>query len=98
MTVAAVVPEYEVFMNQRNALAFFFFKQPSLDQNAEEGPFWFSVEGDRLLAGTEESHVIFEDVQQEIIDVARQRGAIVLMEFENQLPVRCTPCYLSEKL
>ncbi len=89
------VAEYEVFKNERNALAFFFYRQPVLDQNPAEGPFWFTLQDNRILAGTTAHHAVFEDVKQDIIDIARQRGVIMLMEFENQQPVRCTPCYLA---
>ena len=93
---AAVVAEYEVFKNGRNALAFFFYRHPTLDDNPEEGPFWFAITGDRIVAGTETHYAVFKDVSQTIIDTARQRGVIMLVEFEDQQPVRCTPCYLSE--
>jgi len=92
----AVVSEYEVFKNGRNALAFFFYKHPTLDGNPEEGPFWFTIQENRIVAGTESHFAIFEDVSQPILDTARQRGVIMLVEFENQQPVRCTPCYLSD--
>src|ERR1700733_11355763 len=91
------VKDYEVFKNEYNSLAFFFYHNPVLDQNAAEGPFWFSVHDSKVLAGTAEHHVIFADVKQDIIDTARQRGVIMIMEFEGQTPVRCTPCYLSER-
>jgi hypothetical protein len=93
---APAVDEYEVFKNERNALAFFFFRHPTLDQNPAEGPFWFAAGDDHILAGTGAHHVIFPEVKAEIIDIARQRGVIMLMEFEGQKPVRCTPCYLTE--
>ncbi len=88
--------DYEVFKNEQNALAFFFFHQPVLDQNPAEGPFWFSIRDTSILAGTEEHHVVFAGVKRDIIDIARQRGVIMMMEFKGQEPVRCTPCYLSE--
>lgn len=91
-----VVAEYEVFKNDKNALAFFFYKHPTLDGTAEEGPFWFHIDDTRIVAGTEEHRAVFEDVSEGIIDTARQRGVIMLVEFENQQPVRCTPCYLSD--
>jgi hypothetical protein len=94
---AAVIPEYEVFKNEKDALAFFFFRQPELDQNPQEGPFWFTVENNRIAAGTPGHHAVFGGVQPEIIDIAKQRGVIMLVEFEGQQPVRCTPCYLSDK-
>jgi len=94
---AAVVSEYEVFKNGRNALAFFFYRHPTLDDNPEEGPFWFSIdEHNRIVAGTEAHYAVFQDVSQNVLDTARQRGVIMLVEFENQQPIRCTPCYLSE--
>jgi hypothetical protein len=92
----AVVSEYEVFKNGRNALAFFFYRHPTLDGNPEEGPFWFTIQENRIVAGTETNYAIFEDVSQSVLDTARQRGVIMLVEFENQQPVRCTPCYLSD--
>lgn len=91
-----VVTEYEVFRNDRNALAFFFFRHPSLDKNPEEGPFWFTVQDSRIVAGTENHYAVFESVGQSVLDTARQRGVIMLVEFENQQPMRCTPCYLSD--
>lgn len=94
----ATVAEYEVFKNERNALAFFFHRQPVLDQAPEEGPFWFTIKDDRLLAGTAEGRAVFEDVKRDILDIARKRGVIMLMEFDNQQPVRCIPCYISDKL
>jgi len=92
----SVVAEYEVFRNGRNALAFFFYRQPSLDNNPEDGPFWFTVQENRIIAGTESHYAIFEDVSTSVLDTARQRGVIMLVEFENQQPMRCTPCYLSD--
>jgi hypothetical protein len=91
-----VVPEYEVFKNAKNALAFFLYRHPSLDGAAEEGPFWFAIQDSRIIAGTEESYAVFESVSTDVLDVARQRGVIMLVEFENQQPLRCTPCYLSD--
>jgi hypothetical protein len=92
----SVVAEYEVFRNDKNALAFFFSRLPVLDQNPAEGPFWFTVEDSCILAGTGDFHATFEDVQPDIIDIAKQRGVIMMIEFENQQPVRCTPCYFSD--
>lgn len=94
--VEPVVAEYEVFRNENNALAFFFYRHPLLDQNTANGPFWFTAEDSRIRAGTEAHHAIFEDVKPDIIRIARQRGVIMLVEFENQQPVRCTPCYLQD--
>lgn len=93
----SVVPEYEVFKNDKNALAFFFARLPSLDQNPTEGPFWFTIENNRIAAGARNHRAVFEGVRQDVIDIAKQRGVIMMMEFENQQPVRCTPCYLSDK-
>lgn len=94
---AAIVPEHEVFKNNKDALAFFFYHQASLDGNAEEGPFWFRIEDNSsIIAGTEKHYAVFEDLTPAIIDTARQRGVIMLVEFENQQPFRCTPCYLSD--
>jgi hypothetical protein len=95
-TTDLTVKEYEVFNNEYNALAFFLYHHTVLDQNATEGPFAFSIHDNSIFAGTAAHHVIFESVQQEIIDIARQRGVIMMMEFEGQQPVRCTPCYISE--
>ena len=92
-----IVKEYEVFNNEHNALAFFFYLNPVLDQNAEEGPFAFSIHDNSIFAGTAAHHVIFADINPDLIGVARQRGVIMMMEFEGQQPVRCTPCYLSEE-
>jgi len=90
-----VIQDYEVFSNDKNALAFFFYHHPALDNNPQEGPFWFSIHEDSILAGTQEHYVVFPGVTAEIIEVARQRGVLMMMEFEGQEPVRCTPCYLS---
>ncbi len=97
MTSACTVSEYEVFKNERDALAFFFFRQPDLDPNPAEGPFWFTIEDNKILAGTAEHHALFEDIAADVIDTARQRGTIMMIEFEDKQPVRCTPCYLSDK-
>jgi len=91
-----IVRDYEVFKNEQNALAFFFYHQVALDQNNAEGPFAFSIQDNSILAGTAAHHVIFAGVNPDLINIARERGAIVLMEFEGQQPVRCTPCYFSE--
>ncbi|MFH1157826.1 MAG: hypothetical protein V1721_02925 [Pseudomonadota bacterium] len=91
-----VVQEYEVFKNERNALAFFFFQHPVLDQNPPVGPFWFSLRNDSIVAGTESHSVVFEEVTSDILGIAKQRGVIMLVEFENQNPTRCTPCYLTK--
>lgn len=92
-----IVSEYEVFRNDRNALAFFFARQTFLDRNPTEGPFWFTVDESRISAGTAECHAIFEDINQPLADIARRRGVIMMVEFENRQPVRCTPCYFTDK-
>ena len=92
----SIVPEYEIFKNDKNALAFFFYRQPILDQNPTEGPFSFIIEGNSILAGTKEFYSTFSEVNPESLEIAKERGVIMLMEFENQQPVRCTPCYLKE--
>lgn len=91
-----VVQEYEVFKNAKDALAFFFYHQKSLDDNPASGPFWFSIKDSKITAGTEKNYAIFEGLKTDVIDVARKRGVIMLVEFENQQPIRCTPCYLSD--
>lgn len=96
MVVATpVVSDYEVFRNERNAVAFFLYRHALLDRNAEEGPFWFTIQDNRIIAGTGNNHAIFEGLAPNVLDAARQRGVIMLVEFENNLPMRCTPCYLS---
>ena len=92
-----IIRDYEVFKNEHNALAFFFFQHASLDQNGAEGPFSFSIQDNSILAGTAAHHVIFEGVKPDIIDIARNRGVIMMMEFQGQQPVRCTPCYITEE-
>jgi hypothetical protein len=92
-----VVAEHEIFKNEKNALAFFFYHSPLLDKNAEEGPFWFTIQNNnKIIAGTSKAYAAFEDIKPEIIATAKQRGVIMLVEFENQQPFRCTPCYLSD--
>lgn len=94
-----VVQEYEVFRNAKDALAFFFYRQSTLDANAEAGPFWFTTQDDkRILAGTAANYAVFEGVDAGVLETAKKRGVIMLVEFENQQPVRCTPCYMSDKL
>ncbi len=83
--------------NGRNALAFFFYRQPTLDETPEEGPFWFTIEGSRITAGAEGAYAVFEEVDPGVLAAARQRGVIMLVEFENAQPYRCTPCYLSDR-
>lgn len=96
-SIEPTIAEYEVFKNDKNALAFFFFRHPLLDQNPKEGPFWFTTQDNSILAGTESNHVIFDNVQADILTVAKRRGVIMMMEFENQQPMRCTPCYFTDK-
>jgi hypothetical protein len=92
-----VVPEYEIFKNAKNALAFFCYHHPALDENPTEGPFWFRIQDNKnIIAGTEDHYAIFQDITPDLLDTARQRGVIMLVEFENQQPLRCTPCYLSD--
>lgn len=88
--------EFEIFKNGKNALAFFFYRETALDNSNEEGPFWFTIKGDAIVAGTEDHNTTFEGVTPALIETARQRGVIMLVEFEDQNPVRCTPCYLSD--
>jgi hypothetical protein len=92
-----IVDDYEVFNNDHDSLAFFLFHQAVLDQNPPEGPFAFSIQGDSILAGTQAHHIIFPNINADVVEVARQRGVIMIMEFEGQQPVRCTPCYFSEE-
>jgi hypothetical protein len=97
--VSPVVSEYEVFINDANALSLFFYRHPVLDENAEEGPFWFNIQNEnRLIAGTGGAYAVFENVSADVISTARKRGVLMLVEFENQQPYRCTPCYLSDSL
>lgn len=93
----SIIHEYEVFNNEHNALAFFFYHHKALDQNEAAGPFAFAIHDNSIHAGTAAHHVIFPDLEQNIIDIARDRGVIMMMEFEGQQPVRCTPCYFSEE-
>ena len=97
MTDISPVAEFEVFKNEQNALAFFFFRNDALDQNPPEGPFWFRIENNSIIAGTETHGVLFDSIRQDLLDIARQRGVIMLMEFEGEHPVRCTPCYLTDQ-
>jgi hypothetical protein len=91
-------PEYEVFRNEKNALGFFMYRQGALDHLSNEGPFWFQIDGDRIMAGTEHHQTVFENLTPELVDIARRRGVIMLVEFENQEAVRCTPCYLTDTI
>lgn len=95
---APIIREYEVFSNDREAVAIFFFRHAELDNNDPEGPFWFTAYDDSIIAGTEAHNVTFPNVLPEVMELVRARGAIVLMEFEGQTPVRVTPCYLAETL
>lgn len=92
----SLVEEYEIFTNDKEVVAFYFYKQEVLDNNNPEGPFVFTVHENNLYAGTKEHYVTFPDVTDEFIDKAKRRGNILLMEFENQKPVRATPCYFVE--
>mgnify|MGYP000695637209 CR=1 FL=1 len=90
----AVVSEYEVFKNDNNAIAFFLSRQEAADLTGDAGPFWFSVhEGANIIAGSETAQVYLSNVSEKVIETALERGVILLIEFENQKPVRCTPCY-----
>ena len=92
----AIVKDYEVFTNDRNAVAFFMLRHPALDHNREKGPYLFAIQGkDTVVIGTKEHHAILPNVSPAIIDTIRKRSALLLVEFENQEPFRCTPCYLS---
>lgn len=93
---STVVSDYEVFKNDKNALAFFFYRHPILDNASADGPFWFSINGGKITAGTEDHQAVFENVKPDLLETARRRGVIMLVEFEGEDPVRCTPCYLSE--
>ena len=90
----AFVTEYEVFTNDGQALTFFMNRHPRLDAKESAGPFFFAVQGDKIVAGTEKNHVIFDGVEPDILATSRERGVILLIEFENRKPIRCTPCYL----
>ena len=96
MATEALVEDYEIFTNDRNAVAFFLLRHPALDDNREKGPFLFAVQdNDTVIVGTEAHHAIFPNVAQDVINAIKERNAILLVEFENQAPFRCTPCYLS---
>ena len=72
-------------------------RQSSLDEADPDGPFWFTVhEGKNLIAGSEGGQAYFSNVANDVIETAKERGVILLIEFENQEPVRCTPCYFTE--
>ncbi len=92
----SIVTTYEVFSNGSDALAFFMPRHPPFDGMAEEGPFWFSIQNNLIIAGDDHSRfAAFPDLAPELLDIARQRGVIMLVEFENSQPLRCTPCYLA---
>jgi len=93
---AVVVPEYEIYRNEKNALMFLFYHQKELDANSKDGPFYFTIEGNSIHAGTKANHVVFNNVNQAVVDIARERGNLVLMEFEDRDPVRATPCYITD--
>ena len=89
-----VVPEYEVFRNDNNAVAFFMNRQPSVDTAGGEGPYFFSIhEGKNIVAGSENGQVFFADVAEDVVEAAITRGVLLMVEFEDQKPIRCTPCY-----
>lgn len=89
-----VVPEYEVFRNDNNAVAFFMNRQPSIDTAGDEGPYFFTVhEGKNIVAGSDNGQVYLADVAEDVIEVAVTRGVLLMVEFEDQKPIRCTPCY-----
>lgn len=90
----SMVPEYEVFTNDGNALTFFMNRHPVLDGQEGNGPFFFAVQNDKIVAGSEKNHVIFSEIEDDILATARERGVVLLIEFENRNPMRCTPCYL----
>lgn len=89
-----VVPEYEVFKNDNNAVAFFLNRQEAVDTAGDDGPFFFVVhEGKNIVAGGENGQVFFADVADDVIETAVTRGVLLMVEFEDQKPIRCTPCY-----
>lgn len=91
-------PEYEVFRNGKNALAFFLYRQGALDNLSNDGPYWFQIDGNRIVAGDAAHKISFDDLAADILSVSRERGVIMLVEFENQQPVRCTPCYYTDMI
>ena len=93
-TADPVVPEYEVFKNDNNAVAFFINRQEAVDTAGDEGPYFFVVsEGKNIVAGSENGQVFFADVASDVIETAVMRGVLLMVEFEDQKPIRCTPCY-----
>ncbi len=93
---ANLVKEYEVFNNAKDAIAFFLFHQENLDNNSKTGPFYFTIDGDSIIAGTKEFYATSGGVNPDVIKIAKERGVIMLMEFEGENPIRCTPCYFNE--
>jgi hypothetical protein len=93
---SAVVAEYEIFKNDANALSFFLHRHSMLDLNAPDGPFWFMIQNNNIIAGTENGYAMFESVKSDLIEIAKKRGVIALYEFEDQEIYRVTPCYLSD--
>lgn len=91
-------PEYEVFRNDKNALAFFLYRQGALDGMSNDGPFWFQIERNTIVAGDDKHRIVFDDMSDELLGIATERGVILLIEFEEQQAVRCTPCYLTDSL
>ena len=79
-----VVPEYEVFKNERDALAFFFYKHPTLDGNPEEGPFWFAIRDDRIVASV-------EDILEERVTLRRKVARVPKAQVRDHRPVICRP-------
>jgi len=93
--ISPIVPEYEVFKNNKDAVAFFMSRHPILDQAGNEGPFWFTTHANGIIAGSGTSQTVFPSVERDVLDKAVERGVILLVEFENQEAYRCTPCYLA---
>lgn len=95
----AQVSEYEVFTNDGNALTFFMNRHSVLDALAASGetPALFTISGTTITAGTHNHHVFFADLDPPLLATASERGVILLIEFEDKKPLRCTPCYLVKK-
>ena len=93
-----VINEYEVFRNANNALGFFFYKNETLDQAPKEGPFWFEIQSKKIVAGSDSAKAVFEGVSDDVLSTARERGVIMLVEFQDNQAVRCTPCYLTDSM
>lgn len=94
----AVIAEYEVFKNASNALGFFFYKNEVLDHAPKDGPFWFEIKSKNIVAGSDNAKAVFEGVTDDVLSTARERGVIMLVEFQDNQAVRCTPCYLTDSL